>query len=78
MQESNEHGRLLLLLVVLLRRSGCLKNRHFDKYTRHLYRILWNAALCAQGYQQKMWNENSGNNILDSVCRNMVDNDAEM
>ena len=59
MQESNEHRRLPLLLVVLLRRSGCLKSRHFDKYTRHLHCLLWNAALCAQGYPQKMWNENS-------------------
>lgn len=59
MQESNEINMLPLLLVVLLRKSGCLKNRRFDKSIRHLHRLLWNSALCAQGYPQKMWNVNS-------------------
>ncbi|HRI38362.1 MAG TPA: hypothetical protein PLO50_07395, partial [Nitrospira sp.] len=50
---------LLLLVVVVLRWGICLKNGHFGKYIRHLHRILWNSAFCAQGYPQKMWNENA-------------------
>lgn len=59
MQERNELRQLPLLLVVSSRLSGCLKDRHFGKYTRHLHHLLPNFEICAQGYPQKMWNKNS-------------------
>lgn len=59
MQESNELRTLPLLVVVVLQCGICLKNGHFGKCIRHLHRLLWNSALCAQGYPQKMWNENT-------------------
>ena len=39
MQESKEHRIEPLLVVVLLSCGGCLKNRRFDEYARHLYRL---------------------------------------
>ena len=59
MQESKELRHEPLLLVVLSRRGGCLKNRRFDESTRHS-RYLWqNTVTCSQCYPQKMWNKNS-------------------
>lgn len=59
MQEGNEHRRWPLLVVVLLSCGGCLKNRRFAEYTRHLYCLLQNAETCSHGYPQKMGSENS-------------------
>jgi hypothetical protein len=48
-----------LLVVVSLIRGGCLKNRLFDEYARHLCRISQGSMTCSQCYPQKMGNENS-------------------
>ena len=57
MQESKELRHEPLLLVVLSRRGGCLKNRRFDESTRHSRYLLQNTVTCSQCYPQKMWNE---------------------
>ena len=55
MQESKELRHEPLLLVVLSRRGGCLKNRRFDESTRHS-RYLWqNTVTCSQCYPQQLW-----------------------
>lgn len=74
MQESNERREEPLLVVAWLIWGGCLKSRRFDECTRHLHCLWQNADTCSHGYPQKMGNENSGINLLDSSYQNAVDN----
>lgn len=63
MQKRKEPLSKPLLLVVIPDECGCLNNRQFDKYTRHLPVLMTNPATCSHGYPQKMGKE-SGTHVI--------------
>lgn len=63
MQKRKEPLSKPLLVVVTPDECGCLNNRQFDKYTRHLPVLMTNPATCSHGYPQKMGKE-SGAHVI--------------